>query len=78
MRSIIVLAIALACYCVVLSAAKPMEVLSRYNVVLVDGAAPESQGFGSECSETIKDAWNTRNDFIFSKRDSTQDKKLSK
>ncbi len=78
MRNIAVLAIVVACCCGVLSAAKPMETLNRYNVVLVHGAAPESQGFGSECSETIKDAWNTRNDFIFSKRDSTQDKKLSK
>ena len=78
MRNIAVLAMIVACCCGVLSAAKPMETLSRYNVVLIHGAAPENQGFGSECSETIKDAWNTRNDFIFSKRDSTQDKKLSK
>ena len=78
MRNIAVLVIVVACYCGMLSAAKPMEVLSRYNVILVHGAAPESQGFGSECDATIKDAWNTRNDFIFSKRDSTQDKKLSK
>ena len=78
MRNIAVLAMIVACYCGVLSAAKPMETLERYNVVLVHGAAPENQGFGSERRETIKDAWNTRNDFIFSKRDSTQDKKLSK
>lgn len=78
MRNIAVLVIVVTCYCGMLSAAKPMETLERYNVVLVHGAAPESQGFGSECRETIKDAWNTRNDFIFSKRDSTQDKKLSK
>lgn len=58
--------------------AKPMESIERYNIILVHGAAPENQGYGSLCGETIKDAWNTRNDFIFSKRDSTQDKKLSK
>lgn len=78
MRNIAVLVIVVTCYCGMLSAAKPMETLERYNVVLVHGAAPENQGFGSECDATIKDAWNTRNDFIFSKRDSTQDKKLSK
>ena len=78
MGKVVVLAMIVACYYGLLSAAKPMEALNRYNVILVHGAAPESQGFGSERSETIKDAWNTRNDFIFSKRDSTQDKKLSK
>ena len=38
-----------ACYCGLLSAARPMEALNRYNVVLVHGAAPENQGFGSKC-----------------------------
>ncbi len=56
MRSIIVLAIALASYCVVLSAAKPMETLERYNVVLIHGAAPEGEGFESKCNDSIKDA----------------------
>ena len=51
------LAIVVACCCGVLSAAKPMETLNRYNVVLVHGAAPESQGFGSECSGTIHNAY---------------------
>ncbi len=76
MRNIAVLAMIMACYCGVLSAAKPMETLERYNVVLVHGAAPENQGYGSLCGETIKDAWNTRNDFVFSMRDTTQDEKL--
>ena len=57
MRDIAVLAIVVACCCGVLSAAKPMETLNRYNVVLVHGAAPESQGFGSECSGTIHNAY---------------------
>ena len=49
MGKVAVLAIVVACYCGLLSAAKPMEALSRYNVVLVHGAAPENQGFGSKC-----------------------------
>ncbi|WP_295680195.1 LamG-like jellyroll fold domain-containing protein [uncultured Fibrobacter sp.] len=57
MRNIAVLAMIMACYCGVLSAAKPMETLSRYNVVLIHGAAPENQGFGSECSGSIHDAY---------------------
>lgn len=69
-------AVMVACFYGMLSAAKPMEALNRYNVVLVHGAAPENQGYGSLCGETIKDAWNTRNDFIFSMRDTTQDEKL--
>ena len=37
--------------------AKPMEALSRYNVVLIHGAAPEEKGFESECnSDDIYDA----------------------
>ena len=61
----------MACYCGILSAAKPMETLERYNVVLVHGAAPENQGFGSECDATIKDAWNTRNDNSLHPKDSS-------
>ncbi|MBO7059567.1 MAG: hypothetical protein J6W54_00495 [Fibrobacter sp.] len=57
MGKVAVLAIVVACCCGVLSAAKPMETLNRYNVVLVHGAAPESQGFGSECSGTIHNAY---------------------
>ena len=56
MGKVAVLAIVVACCCGVLSAAKPMETLNRYNVVLVHGAAPESQGFGSMCSDTIHEA----------------------
>lgn len=55
---------------------RPMESLNHYNVVLVHGAAPEEKGFESECSETIKNAWNTQNDFVLSIRDTTQEKKL--
>jgi len=51
MRNIAVLAIVLACCCGVLSAAKPMEALNHYNVVLVHGAAPEDQGFESACDD---------------------------
>lgn len=76
MRKIVWVAVMVACFYGMLSAAKPMEALNRYNVVLVHGAAPENQGYGSLCGETIKDAWNTRNDFIFSMRDTTQDEKL--
>lgn len=45
-----------ACYCGLLSAAKPMETLERYNVVLIHGAAPEGEGFESKCNDSIKDA----------------------
>ena len=45
-----------ACYCGVLSAARPMEALNRYNVVLVHGAAPEGQGFEDRCVGKIHDA----------------------
>lgn len=76
MRKIVWAAFAVVCFYGALFAAKPMEALNRYNVVLVHGAAPEGQGYGSLCGETIKNAWNTRNDFIFSMRDTTQDEKL--
>ena len=71
MRNIAVLAMIVACCCGILSAANPMETLERYNVVLVHGAAPENQGFGSECNATIKDAWNTRNDNSLHPKDSS-------
>ena len=71
MRNIVVLVIVVACYCGVLFAAKPLESLSRYNVVLVHGAAPEGQGFESLCDATIKDAWNTRNDHSLHPKDSS-------
>ena len=45
-----------ACFCGVLSAARPMEALNRYNVVLVHGAAPEGQGFEDRCVGKIHDA----------------------
>ena len=45
-----------ACCCGLLSAAKPMEVLSRYNVILVHGAAPEGEGFKNECGGPIHEA----------------------
>ncbi len=70
MRHIAVLAIIVACYCGILSAAKPMETLERYNVVLVHGAAPEDQGFGSECNGTIHDAYAIASNNI-TKSDST-------
>ncbi|WP_308604032.1 hypothetical protein [uncultured Fibrobacter sp.] len=76
MRKMVWAAFAVVCFYGALFAAKPMEALERYNVVLVHGAAPENQGFGSLCGETIKDAWNTRNDFVLSMRDTTQEKKL--
>ena len=76
MRKIVWAAFAVACFYGMLPAARPMEALNHYNVILVHGAAPESQGYGNECSETIKDAWNTRNDFVSSMRDTTKGKKL--
>ncbi len=44
--------------------AKPMEALSRYNVVLVHGAAPENQGFESTCDETVRSAWDFHNNWV--------------
>lgn len=46
MRKVVALAIVVASSFGLLFA-KPMEALSRYNVVLVHGAAPESQWFES-------------------------------
>lgn len=56
MGKVIMLAIVVACYCGILSAAKPMEALNRYNVVLIHGAAPEDQGFEGKCSGDITNA----------------------
>ena len=59
MRNIAVLAIVEACYFGMLFAAKPMEALDRYNVVLIHGAAPEGQGFVSKCDvDSISDAYS--------------------
>ena len=71
MRKMILVAIVIVCFYGMLSAAKPMEALNRYNVVLVHGAAPESQGYGSKCAEAIKDAWNMRNDNSLHPKDSS-------
>lgn len=60
MRKLIALAIIVASSFVLLFA-KPMEALSRYNVVLVHGAAPENQGFESSCNENVSSAWNFYN-----------------
>lgn len=76
MQKMVWVSIVIACFYGVLSAAKPMESLNHYNVILVHGAAPENKGFGSVCGESVKDAWNTRNDFVFSKQDTTQDEKF--
>lgn len=70
MRNIAVLAMIVACYCGVLSAAKPMEALKRYNVLLIHGAAPENQGFESECSGSIHDAYAISSNNV-SKSDTT-------
>lgn len=56
MGKVIMLAMIVACYCGILSAAKPMEALNRYNVVLIHGAAPEDQGFEGKCSGDITNA----------------------
>ena len=58
MRNIVVQVIVVAFYCGVLVAAKPMETLNRYNVVLIHGAAPEEKGFESDCmAANIHDAY---------------------
>ncbi|MBO4713575.1 MAG: hypothetical protein J5615_06775, partial [Fibrobacter sp.] len=77
MGKVAVLAIVVACYCGMLSAAKPMETLERYNVVLVHGAAPENQGYGDKCNSNIQSAWNTSNDYTAYRNDTTQNKKVS-
>ncbi len=67
----IVASIIIVCFCGILSAAKPMEVLGHYNVVLVHGAAPENQGFEKNCGNDVKDAWNTLNDNSLHPKDSS-------
>lgn len=57
MRKLIALAFVVAS-CFGLLFAKPMESLSRYNVVLIHGAAPEEKGFESSCNgDEIFDAY---------------------
>ena len=51
----IVASLIIVCFCGILSAAKPMEVLGHYNVVLVHGAAPENQGFEKNCGNDVID-----------------------
>lgn len=69
MKTFLCAVIALAC--VVFAVSRPMEALKRYNVVLVHGAAPENQGFGSACGNGVKDAWNTRHDNSLHPKDSS-------
>lgn len=70
MRKIIMLAIVIAS-CFGLLFAKPMEALSRYNVVLVHGAAPESEGFEDQCGTTVKSSWDVLNDYSQHPNDSS-------
>ena len=50
---------------IVYAVPRPMETLDRYNVVLVHGAAPETQGFESECnSGAIRDAYTITTNYI--------------
>jgi hypothetical protein len=77
MGKVAVLAIVVACYCGLLSAAKPMEALNRYNVVLVHGAAPENQGYGDKCNSNIQSAWNTSNDYTAYQNDTANNEKVS-
>lgn len=57
MRKVIALVIVVASNFGLLLA-KPMEALSRYNVVLIHGAAPEEKGFESSCNgDGIFDAY---------------------
>ncbi|MCF0224519.1 MAG: hypothetical protein HUK20_09625, partial [Fibrobacter sp.] len=57
MHKCINLAIVMAsCFGILL--AKPMEALSRYNVILIHGAAPENAGFRDECKKgSVADAY---------------------
>lgn len=63
MRNVIALAIVVAGNFGLLFA-KPMEALSRYNVVLVHGAAPESEGFEDQCDGTVSSAWDFHNAWV--------------
>lgn len=59
MRIFALLIVAVTCCCVKSFAAKPMETLNRYNVILVHGAAPEKKGFASKCETgSISDAYS--------------------
>ena len=71
MGKVNVLVMIVICYCGVLLAAKPMESINRYNVVLVHGAAPEGQGFEHECNGDIRDAWNIQKDYALYPKDSS-------
>ena len=64
MRKMVWVAVMVACYYGMLSAAKPMEALERYNVVLVHGAAPENQGFGNLCDGGVNSAWEFHNNWV--------------
>lgn len=77
MRNVAMLAIVVACCFGVLSAAKPMEALGHYNVVLVHGAAPEGKGFLEKCGNSISSAWNTWNDYVVYQGDTLQNQKVS-
>lgn len=77
MRKMVWVAIAVGCFYGMLFAAKPMEALNRYNVVLVHGAAPEGQGYGDACNSDIQSAWNTWSDYTAYQNDTAQNKKVS-
>lgn len=76
MRKVITLVIVVAS-CFGLLVAKPMESLSRYNVVLVHGAAPENQGYGDKCNSNIQSAWNTSNNYTAYQNDTANNEKVS-
>ena len=77
MRKMVWVAIVVGCFYGMLFAAKPMEALNRYNVVLVHGAAPEGQGYGDTCNSDIQSAWNTWSDYTAYQNDTAQNKKVS-
>lgn len=76
MRKMVWVAIVVGCFYGMLFAAKPMEALNRYNVVLVHGAAPEGQGYGDTCNSDIQSAWNTWSDYTVYQNDAAQNKKV--
>lgn len=76
MRKLIALAIIVASSFGLLFA-KPMEALSRYNVVLVHGAAPESEGFEDQCDGTVSSAWNSWSDYANYRNDTVNFQKVS-
>ena len=77
MRKMVWAAFAVVCFYGALFAAKPMEALNRYNVVLVHGAAPEGQGYGDKCNSNIQSAWNTSNDYMAYQNDTANNEKVS-